>query len=170
VGFIYDTGYLLEFGYDSIQLPAPPQEYLVFGSVFILSGVVKQFTVFFYGMGVIAAGYKPVERALNNSKLSGYIDFESLPYIMTAAILPILILSVGTILSSGKADAIKEKATIGIQEITYLKETKQHTSSGSIIRNRNNMLLFYDHNKKQTILTPHSNVMKNVAIFSSDNS
>jgi hypothetical protein len=165
VGFIYDSGYLLEFGYDSIQLPASPQEYLVFGSVFVLTGVVKQFTVFFYGLGVIASGYKPIERILINSKLSRYIDIQSLPYIMTAAMLPMLILMVGTILSSGQADAKQIKRTTGNQELTFTHNKDQYTCSGSIIRNRNNMLLFYDQNSKQTILTPYSNVMKNVTNF-----
>lgn len=164
VGFIYDTGYLMEFGYDSIQLPAPPQEYLVFGSVFILTGVVKKFAVFFFGFGVIAAGYKPVQRAIEKSKLSNYFDLESIPYIMTATAVPMLILMVGPILSSGQVDATEVKNANVAQEITFLKGSEPYSSSGSIIRNRNNMVLFYDKTSQQTILLPTSNIIKNTTI------
>ena len=82
---------------------------------------------------------------------------------MTAAMLPMLILMIGTILSSGQADAKQIKKSARNQELTFTQNQDQYTCSGSIIRNRNNMLLFYDQNSKQTILTPYSNVMKNVA-------
>jgi hypothetical protein len=130
-----------------------------------MAGVASKFLIFFYGLGVIASGYKPVERAMKDSRISNLIDFESLPYLLVAALLPLLFLMIGNILTKGKEDARLVMSSAGNQEITYFKNQRPHSSSGTILRNRDKMLLFYDHVQNQTILIPHSNVIENVAVL-----
>lgn len=166
VGFIYDSALLEIFHITFYQFIGTPIEYLALGCFLLLKGFASKFLIVLYVLGVIGCGYKPLERKIQATNMSKYIDPESFPIILISLLPPMLLLlstlTIGSGQTGGRELIAQNKNTKNT--IVYSKDLKEESHRGFIVRIRDGMILFYDVENSIPILVPQQNVLHSVYV------